>query len=139
MVVFTIDELMNDQDDYKVEVAQTDAGENRYSTGALEHALSVGMDVAVVVERSDFRQEDEWWVNMLNRSDGLILMGPSPDEAWSTFHRVLGLDWPSNSRGEPAHFNEARLMLQDRGFVLGCTAKRLTASGHLDLLEDLVN
>lgn len=28
---------------------------------------------------------------------------------------------------------------QDDYFVLGCAAKRLTASSHLEILEDLVN
>lgn len=125
MVVFTIDELMNSFDDYKVVVAQTDDGENRYSTGALEHVLSIGEPVAVVVERPEIRKEDQWWLMMVTASDDLLVTGETPQKAWERLFSMIGEEWPKDPRGTPVHYNEARLRLVDRGHLLGCMAKQL--------------
>lgn len=125
MVIFTVDELMNDYDDYKVPVVVSTDGSNRYSTGALEHAIKVGREVAVVVESPTIREEDGWWLSMLKASDGLLLMGETPDRAWTNLYRTLGLEWPTDQQGRLVHYNVARFHLEEEGYVLGCAAKML--------------
>lgn len=125
MVVFTIDEIMNQYDDYKDPVATTEDGANVYSTGSLEHAILSGERVAVVVERPQIRQEDQWWLQMIIASDDLLVTGETPQRAWERLFSMIGEEWPRDPKDRPLSYNEARLELTQRGHLLGCTAKKI--------------
>lgn len=121
MLVFTVDEIMNDFDDYKTPVT-SDAEGARYSSGSLEYALAIGERVAVVLER-EVRKSDDWWVGLLSAEDVLVAAN-TPEEAWKVAFDRLGLPWPRDHRGD-LHYNVARHTLPDHGYGLGCTAKLL--------------